>query len=70
MEFFLFDKTKLLDSFTEDHKLRCFDVEEVEKLLEHYDFDLLATYKKDVKTNIIESDLSNAFNIIAVATPI
>lgn len=70
MEFFIFDKIKLLDSFTEDHKLRCFDVEEVERLLKNYDFDLLATYKKDVSTNIIESDLSNAFNIIAVAAPI
>jgi SAM-dependent methyltransferase len=70
MEFFVFDKTKLLDSFTEAHKLRCFDVLEVEKLLKDYNFNLIATYKKDVSTNIIESDLSNAFNIFAVATSI
>ncbi len=70
MEFFVFNKTKLLDSFTETHKLRCFDVLEIEEFLKDNNFNLLATYKKDVKTNIIESDLSNAFNIIAVVTPI
>ncbi|UCE36996.1 MAG: class I SAM-dependent methyltransferase [Thermoplasmata archaeon] len=67
MEFIVYSGSEIVDSFTEVHKLRCFSVSEISKILDEHGFDLLATYNKDFKTQALESGQPSAFNIFAVA---
>ena len=69
-DFYVLSETEVIDSFKEVHKLRCFNTEEIEKLLANNGFNLLGTYKKDNQTQKLEDNLEDAFNIIAVATAI
>lgn len=67
MEFFFFDKSRVLDSFVEIHKLRCYSISEIKDILSNKGFNLIKTYSKDIKTQKLERSSTNAFNLIAVA---
>jgi SAM-dependent methyltransferase len=70
LDFYVFGKSTVLDSFSEVHRLRCYEIHEVKKRVSDYGFNIVALYKKDDKSQKLENDLEDAFNIIAVATKI
>ncbi len=70
MEFFSFDKSRVLDSFVETHKLRSYSVSEIKHILSDNGFDLIRIFGKDVKTQKLYSSSMNSFNIIAIAKKI
>lgn len=67
MEFFVFKGSKVLDSFTEIHELRCFNIPEIKQILLGNGFNLVATYDKDVQKPTLESPLDNTFRILGIA---
>jgi SAM-dependent methyltransferase len=70
MEFLSFDKSKVLDSFVETHKLKSYSVSEIEEILSDNGFNLLRYYGKDIKTKRLNLSSTGLFNIIAVANKI
>jgi SAM-dependent methyltransferase len=66
MEFFIFGEDEKVESFSEDHRLRCYTASEIKSLLSDYGFKIIATYNKDMKTNDLKGGPLKTFNLVAV----
>lgn len=67
MDFYILKGAEVLESFREEHSLRCYDVSEIADALSRSGFELNATYNKDIVTQRVSEGEPSSFNVIAVA---